>query len=261
MNSPVPPVPSVNVLGLNVSLIDLDRAVSVLSQWIASREAHYVCIRDAHGVVLAQRDTEFRAIHNRAGMVTPDGMPVLWLLRWLSKAKVSRVYGPDLMHASFASPALRDARHFFFGGAPGVAETLSRRCRSRYPGITIVGSYAPPFGAWSPGDEASAIEAINQARPDIVWVGLGTPKQERWMAENSERIPGAVLIGVGAAFDFLAGLKAQAPYWMQRSGTEWIFRLVSEPGRLWRRYLHTVPRFIALGALQLTGLRRFPSER
>lgn len=252
-----PPVPSQNVLGVQVSLIDLDRAVAAIAGWVKAREAHYVCIRDAHGMILAQHDRAFRDIHNRAGMVTPDGMPVLWLLRWLSKAAVGRVYGPDLMQACFAAASLSEARHFFFGGAPGVADKLIDRCRGRFPGLIVAGSYTPPFGVWTEEQVNEARAAINDARPDIVWVGLSTPKQERWMAANTPHIQGAVLIGVGAAFDFVSGTKPQAPYWIQRSGMEWLFRLASEPRRLWRRYLKTVPMFLTLALLQLSRLRRF----
>lgn len=260
VSAPAGSVAHTNVLGIKISLIDLARAVGVIAGWIARREAHYVCIRDAHGIILAQDDPVLRRIHHDAGMVTPDGMPVLWLAKFLSKAQIDRVYGPDLLEACLGAASLREARHFFFGGGPDVAQQLIDRCRIRYPGMVVAGQFTPPFGAWSKADADAAIEAINAARPDIVWVGLGTPKQEYWMSENTGRIPGAVLIGVGAAFDFLAGLKPQAPRWMQRNGVEWIFRLISEPRRLWRRYLKTVPRFLVLAALQVSGVRRFPAE-
>jgi N-acetylglucosaminyldiphosphoundecaprenol N-acetyl-beta-D-mannosaminyltransferase len=246
-----------NLLGVGVSAINMRQAIDTLASWIASGERQYVCVSNVHSLMECQDDAELRRIHNQAGMVTPDGMPLVWLLRRAGHRHASRVYGPDLLLAVFGDPRLAQARHYFYGGAEGVAERLIGRLEADFPRSQIVGSYCPPFRALSPVEDAEAVEQINATRPDIVWVGLGMPKQERWMAAHLGKIHAAALIGVGAAFDFHSGAKRQAPLWMQRSGLEWLFRLASEPRRLWRRYLIYNPCFVYLAILQQLGLRRF----
>jgi N-acetylglucosaminyldiphosphoundecaprenol N-acetyl-beta-D-mannosaminyltransferase len=246
-----------NVLGVGISRVNLTSAVATMAGWLERGEYGYVCIRDAHGVVLSQQDEEFRRIHNDAGMVTPDGMPLVWFCRALGFREVDRVYGPDLMCAVLADPELRARRHFLLGGAPGVAESLATALDRRYPGFNVVGTYAPPPEATQTGVDPRAISALADARADFVWVGLGSPKQERWMARHAPHVTAAAMIGVGAAFDFLSGRKAQAPRWIRSSGLEWIFRLLTEPKRLAGRYLRTVPAFIGLALLAAIGARRF----
>jgi N-acetylglucosaminyldiphosphoundecaprenol N-acetyl-beta-D-mannosaminyltransferase len=245
-----------NVLGVGVSAVDIPMAVAAMERWIAEGGSAYVCVSGAHGVMECQRDEGLRRIHNDAGMVTPDGMPLVWLSRLHGARRVSRVYGPDLMLAFCERAEATGYRHFFYGGADGVPERLAAKLKERFPGLAVAGTWSPPFRALSPGEEREAIDRINAARPDVVWVGLSTPKQERWMAANRARLSAPVLVGVGAAFDFHAGLKPQAPKWMQRSGLEWLFRVATEPQRLWRRYAFTVPAFVILVALQEIGLRR-----
>jgi N-acetylglucosaminyldiphosphoundecaprenol N-acetyl-beta-D-mannosaminyltransferase len=208
----------------------------------------------------SQRDGELRRIHNEAGLVTPDGMPLVWISRLKGHAQVGRVYGPDLMLVFCEASERQGYRHFLYGGGAGVAELLASRLKERFPGLAIVGTLCPPFRALEPDEDDEVVRCINQARPDIVWVGLSTPKQERWMRAHFGRLTAPVLVGVGAAFDFHAGLKRQAPRWIQRSGLEWLFRLAAEPRRLWRRYLYNNPRFVFLVALQLLGLRRYAVE-
>jgi N-acetylglucosaminyldiphosphoundecaprenol N-acetyl-beta-D-mannosaminyltransferase len=249
--------PKQNFLGVGVSAINMGQALAALSGWVARGERHYVCVSNVHSLIECQDDPELRRIHNQAGMVTPDGMPLVWLLRNAGHRHAGRVYGPDLLLAVFSEPAMAGYRHYFYGGAEGVADALAERLRARFPGCQIVGTLCPPFRALSAEEDAAAVAQINAARPDIVWVGLGMPKQERWIAEHLGQIDAAALIGVGAAFDFHSGAKRQAPLWMQRNGLEWLFRLASEPRRLWRRYLVYNPRFLYLIALQLLGLRRF----
>ena len=234
------------VLGVGVSAIDMDDAVAAIDRWIVNKTPNYVCITGVHGVMEAQSDPQLRAIHNRAGLVTPDGMPLVWLGRRLGFSRMRRVYGPDLMRTITALSPSRRYRHFFYGGAPGVAEELAAKLRRDHPGLDIAGALCPPFRSLTPDEDADIVDRINAAAPDIVWVGLSTPKQEYWMASHINRLKAPVLIGVGAAFDFLAGAKRQAPPWMQRNGLEWLFRLVTEPRRLWRRYLRIVPGFIFL---------------
>jgi N-acetylglucosaminyldiphosphoundecaprenol N-acetyl-beta-D-mannosaminyltransferase len=253
-------IPRVNILGVGVSAINMEMALRTIEEWIARRDPHYVCVTTVHGVMESQRDAILRQIHNRAGMVTPDGMPLVWLSRLKGLGYVERVYGPDLMLAACQRSAEKGYRHFFYGGAPGVAESLATRLQTRFPELQVVGIDSPPFRPLTPEEDRTAVERINAARPDIVWVGISTPKQERWMASHIGRLRAPVLIGVGAAFDFHAGLKKQAPRWIQRSGLEWLFRLAMEPRRLWRRYLINNPSFLWLIVHQLLGRRTYGLE-
>jgi N-acetylglucosaminyldiphosphoundecaprenol N-acetyl-beta-D-mannosaminyltransferase len=250
--------PRLNVLGVGVSALDMRTAMARLRGWVERGERHYVCVSGVHGVMESQSDEDLRRIHNAAGMVTADGMPLVVLLKLAGFRRAERVYGPDLLLEACRVSAVEGWRHFFYGGGPGVAERLTQRLRDRYPGLTIVGHLSPPFRPLTPEEDHEVVETINSVRPDIVWVGLSTPKQERWMAGHVDRIDAAALIGIGAAFDFHAGVKRQAPRWMQRSGLEWLFRLATEPRRLWRRYLSNNPRFVALVLAQRLGLRKFP---
>jgi N-acetylglucosaminyldiphosphoundecaprenol N-acetyl-beta-D-mannosaminyltransferase len=236
----------VNILGVGVSAMGMTDAVNTIDRWVREKTPNFVCVTGVHGVMESQRDLHLRAIHNRAGMVTADGMPLVWMGRRLGHSHMQRVYGPDLMRAIIALSPTLGYRHFFFGGAPGVADRLATALMAAHPGLNVVGTHCPPFRPLSRDEDAAIVSELNAAKPDIIWVGLSTPKQEYWMASNVGRLNASALIGVGAAFDFLAGTKKQAPPWMQRNGLEWLFRLASEPRRLWRRYLHIVPGFIFL---------------
>lgn len=246
-----------NVLGVGVCALTIARALETIDGWIASRQPHYVCVSGVHGVMESQRDEHLRRIHNAAGLVTPDGMPLVWMLRLHGFRHVERVYGPDLMLALCAHSVARGYRHYLYGAAEGVPERLAERLCQHFPGLHIAGCYSPPFRPLTDEEDAQLIETINHANPDIVWVGLSTPRQERWMAAHVGRLRAPVLIGVGAAFDFHAGLKRQAPRWIQHSGFEWLFRLATEPRRLWRRYTINNPLFVLLVAQQLLGVRRY----
>ena len=252
--------PRANILGVGVSAINMTMALEVIEGWIARREPHYVCVTGVHGVMESQRDENLRRIHNQAGLVTPDGMPLVWLSRLKGFRHVDRVYGPDLMLALCERSVTRGCRHFLYGGAKGVPEQLAAVLQQRFPGLCVVGTYSPPFRPLTPEEDRKVVRMINEANPDIVWVGLSTPKQERWMAAHVGRLIAPVLIGVGAAFDFHTGRKPQAPRWMQRSGLEWLFRLLTEPRRLWRRYLVNNPLFVTLVLLQALGLRGYSLE-
>ena len=243
------------VLGVPISAITMADAVSTIGEWIGARTRNYVCVTGVHGVIESGRDEELSRIHSGAGLVTPDGMPLVWLAHLCGEHHVERVYGPDLMLACCAESLKRGWRHFLFGGAAGVPELLARRLVARFPRLQVCGAYSPPFRALSEDEDRALVERINAARPDIVWVGLSTPKQERWMAAHVGRLAAPALIGVGAAFDFHAGIKRQAPRWMQRSGLEWSFRMLSEPRRLGRRYLVNNPLFVYKIARQLAGRR------
>jgi len=253
-------VPRANILGVGVSALNMAMALEIIEGWIERREPHYVCVTGVHGVMESQRDEELRRIHNRAGLVTPDGMPLVWLSRLQGFHHVERVYGPDLMLALCERSVAKGYRHFFYGGAEGVPEQLASVLQKRFPGLQVAGTFSPPFRPLTADEDDRIVQMINAAAPDIVWVGLSTPKQERWMAGHRERLTAPVLIGVGAAFDFLTGRKPQAPRWMQRAGLEWLFRLLTEPRRLWRRYLINNPLFVALVVLQALGVRRYGLE-
>ena len=245
------------VLGVGISAINMAQAFEAIDAWIARSQAHYVCVTPAHAVMDARRDPEFRRILNRSGLTTPDGMAIVWLLRLQGHRHVERVYGPDLMLAVCEAGLAKGVRHFLYGGESGVADELASHLRGRFPNLKIAGTRSPPFGPPTSEEDSQATLAINGSQADIVWVGLSTPKQERWMAGHVGHLEAPVLIGVGAAFDFLSGRKPQAPRWMQRSGLEWLFRLASEPRRLWPRY-RQYPLFVLLVLAQMLGLRRYP---
>ncbi len=237
-------IPRVDVLGVGISAIDMRMAVEEIARWVERRESNYVCVTGVHGVMASQRDPELRDIHDRSGLTTPDGMPIVWAGRWAGMP-IERVYGPDLMLAVCGLAATRGWRNYLYGGKPGVASILAERLQQRFPGLVVAGTCSPPFRPLSSAEEQRLAADINAANPDILWVGLSTPKQERWMAGHVGVLQVPALIGVGAAFDIHAGLLPQAPRWMQRSGLEWSYRLAKEPRRLWRRYLYNNPRFVA----------------
>jgi N-acetylglucosaminyldiphosphoundecaprenol N-acetyl-beta-D-mannosaminyltransferase len=247
----------VNILGVGVSAVNMPQALATIDRWIIEREQHYICVTGVHGIMESQRDPNLRRIHNAAGLVTPDGMPLVWLSRLHGFSHVQRVYGPDLMLAVCAHSVQTKYRHFLYGGAASVPDTLAANLQTRFHDLQVVGSYSPPFGSLTEQEDELIVQTINQSKPDVVWIGLSTPKQEQWMSAHLARLTAPVLIGVGAAFDFHAGFKRQAPVWMQRSGLEWLYRLLSEPRRLWRRYLINNPLFVALVLLQALDIRRY----
>jgi N-acetylglucosaminyldiphosphoundecaprenol N-acetyl-beta-D-mannosaminyltransferase len=238
------------VLGVGISCVDLDQCVATFGEWIDRSAREYVCVTGMHGVMESRSDPELRDIHNRSGLTTPDGMPMVWAGR-RAGAQVSRVYGPDLMRTVFVRAQHTGWSNYFLGGAPGVTDRLIGRLHQQYPCLRIVGAQSPPFRPLTVTEVAQQLDEINRLKPDIVWVGLGTPKQERWMSDSRDDLEAPVLVGVGAAFDLLAGTLRQAPLWMQHGGLEWVFRLAMEPRRLWRRYLLNIPRFTV-------GLLRHP---
>jgi N-acetylglucosaminyldiphosphoundecaprenol N-acetyl-beta-D-mannosaminyltransferase len=250
----------VNVLGVGVSVLNLRTALTAISDAVGARRKGYICVTGVHGVMEAQEDAAFRHILNQACLCTPDGMPMVWM-GWLrGHREMSRVYGPDLMLEVCAWSEKSGCRHFFFGGAPGVAEQLRDKLTARFPKLRVVGHYTPPFRPLNAEEEKQLQEMIHAAQPDILWVGLSTPKQEKFMAEFLPRLDVPLMIGVGAAFDFHSGRVRQAPRWMQRTGLEWFFRLCCEPGRLAKRYLRNNPLFVVRIVGQLCGLKKYPLE-
>lgn len=245
-----------SVLGVNVSAVNLRSAAAEVEAWIAQREKHYVCVTGVHGVMESHDDAALREIHNRAGLVVPDGMPLVWVSHRRGAPHVGRVYGPDLMLELCKRSVVTGAKHFLYGGADGVADLLAERLKERFPGIQIAGTYCPPFRPLSDKEVTDVARRINGSKADLVWVGLSTPKQERWMDRFRPILSAPALLGVGAAFDFHAGLKPQAPAWMQDRGLEWLFRAWSEPRRLGPRYLKNNPRFLWHIAREEWGLRQ-----
>ncbi len=267
----LPELDRFRVLGVPVDAIDMRQALARIDDLVRAPRTDagaYICVRDVNGVMECQRDPRLQAIHEQAAMVTPDGMPIVWLGRRAGCGHIDRVYGPNLMLEVCAVSAARGYRHFLYGGGEGVAGLLASRLQARFHGLEIVGTHTPPFRPLTRAEQLEVAAAIRASGADIVWVGLGSPKQEHWMAEMAPLLPGTVLIGVGAAFDFHSGLKQQAPLWIQRSGMEWAFRLACEPRRLWRRYLFNNTRFVSMlvsehvrAALRRRRLRRSAPTR
>jgi N-acetylglucosaminyldiphosphoundecaprenol N-acetyl-beta-D-mannosaminyltransferase len=247
-----------NILGVGISAINMRQAVDEICRWVASGERHYVNVCTVHTVMECQKDERLRKIVNESGLSTPDGMPLVWINHLQGHRHVGRVYGPDLMLALCQTGLNAGYRHFFYGGAPGVAELMAAKLVEKFQGLLVAGLHAPPLRPAGVREASSVLEAINASRADIVWVGLGTPKQDYWVADHRDALVAPALIAVGAAFDFHAGKVRQAPRWMQRSGLEWLFRLSQEPRRLAFRYLVYNPTFVFKTLLQMLGLTNYP---
>ncbi len=244
------------VLGMRVDATSLEDATRRVLVWSKTGESRYVCVANVHMVMEAYDAPDFRRIVNAADLVTPDGMPLVWMLWRLGFPKQERVAGPDLTLKVCEAAAREGVPVGFYGGSPEVLQSLVTNLKRKYPALKITYAHSPPFRPLSPEEDARVVEEINSSGTRILFVGLGCPKQERWMAAHKGRVQ-AVMLGVGAAFDFHAGRFPQAPAWMQRAGLEWLFRLITEPRRLWRRYARHNPRFVILALMQLLGLRKF----
>jgi N-acetylglucosaminyldiphosphoundecaprenol N-acetyl-beta-D-mannosaminyltransferase len=244
-----------DVLGIEVDALNLPAAVALVESWIARKQHSFAIFRDVHGVMLCRRDEKLRAAHLAAGMVATDGMPLMWLARGAFGSEVGRVYGPDFMELFCRSTAAKGYRHFFYGSTPKTVSRLVGALSAKAPGLVVAGTLSPPFRPLTREEDEEIVRTINAARPDVVWVGLSTPKQELWMLEHLGRIDAAAMLGVGAAYDFLSGNKPQAPRWIRQSGFEWAFRLITEPRRLARRYFRNLPAFVVAVAAQRLGFR------
>jgi N-acetylglucosaminyldiphosphoundecaprenol N-acetyl-beta-D-mannosaminyltransferase len=247
----------VNILGVGVSAVNMAQALETIDGWVSAGERRYVCVCPVHSVMECRRSPTLRTIFNAAGMVTPDGVPLVWVARAGGYRHVSRVYGPDLLLAELDRSAQNHHRHFFYGGGPDVARTLAERMQARFPGLQMAGILEPPFAPLDQLCTPETAATINAAKPDVVWIGMSSPKQDLWMARMRPLLEAPVLIAVGAAFDFHSGKVRQAPLWMQRSGLEWVYRLTTDPRRLWRRYLIDNPWFLWELGLQKTGIKKF----
>jgi N-acetylglucosaminyldiphosphoundecaprenol N-acetyl-beta-D-mannosaminyltransferase len=248
--------PTARVLGVPLALTDYDGALDWIDGMVAMRRRGYVCVAATHTVMASQDDSELRAAVLGADFTVPDGQPLVWALNLLGHRLADRVYGPDLMDRACARAVRTGCRMYLYGSrSQGALVQLTRNLRLRHPGLRIVGGYVPPFRELTEAEEAAVIDDIRRSDADVVWAGIGVPKQEKWMARVTARLDGCVLVGVGAAFDFHSGLMPQAPATMQRLGLEWAFRLAHEPRRLWRRYLRYNPRFVLGFARQLAHER------
>lgn len=232
-------------------------AVAAIESWLALGTRAHVAVAAVHSVVDAQDWPEAKAVMRSADMCVPDGMPLVWLLRLSGFRETGRVFGPDLMLALSDRLAARGARVFYYGGAEGVAEELAAKMTARYPGLVSVGTFTPPFRALTREEENEIARLIDEARPDVLWIGLSSPKQEAWIARFRPRLTVPVMIAVGAAFDYNTGRIRRAPRWMQVCALEWLFRLIQEPRRLWRRYLRNNPLFLWWLMCERMGIRRF----
>jgi N-acetylglucosaminyldiphosphoundecaprenol N-acetyl-beta-D-mannosaminyltransferase len=247
-----------NVLGVGISVTNMTDAIRMTDEFLASGQANgYVCVTGVHGVMEAQKDPEFQRFLNNSVLTTPDGMPLVWIGRLRGYKDMGRVYGPDYMLELCRQSVERGYTHFFYGGNPGIADALRSALTSRFPGLRVVGTYTPPFRPLNTDEERDLIGQVKERRPDVFWVGLSTPKQERFMATYLRKLDLKLMVGVGAAFDLHTGHMKDAPRWMKNSGLQWLHRLAQEPRRLWRRYLVNNPLFIYRILLQLSGIRRY----
>jgi N-acetylglucosaminyldiphosphoundecaprenol N-acetyl-beta-D-mannosaminyltransferase len=244
-------LPSFQMLGVRVDALQIRDAVEQMRSWINDRgpKTRFVAVTGMHGIAEARENSQFRRILNAADLVVPDGMPLVWVARVKGHALRHRVCGSELM-THFCQETGNNYRHFFYGGAPGVAEELAQTLHQEH-GIIVAGTYTPPFHPLSEDQEKEVASLLETASPDVLWVGLSTPKQEKWIYEHRSNFSVPVMLGVGAAFDMNSGKLQRAPKWMRDCGLEWLFRLASEPRRLWRRYLLTIPRTACFVCLEL----------
>lgn len=253
-------IPKTEVLGVGVSAVNFASATAEMLRWIAEGEKYYVSVADVHGVIEAQDDPEFKKILNDSGLIVPDGRPIFWLLRLAGHGDVTQTTGSDLIQRFSEALAERGYSAFYYGGAPGVAENVAAVLEDRYPGLRTADTYCPPFRDLDAREEAEIVDMINVSGAHVVWVGLGAPKQERWMARFIDRLDVPVLVGVGAVFDFLTGRVKRCPRWLQIVGLEWLYRISQEPRRLWKRYARSNSLFLYYLLCERLGLRDFRSN-
>jgi len=258
---PGPDVPArTSILGVGISVVDVHEAIRQCEELVRARGHGYLCAVDAHSLVEAVRNPAHRRILNHAFLTVADGMPLVWMGRLRGNAAMRRVYGPDFLLAVCAYSVERGWRHFFYGGRPGVAGRLAARLTERFPGLQIAGTFAPPFRDLTPAEETELKARVEEARTDVLWVGLGAPRQERFMAEHNGKLACALMAGVGAAFDFHSGMVKEAPRWLHNTGLQWVYRVMREPRRLGRRYLTCIPVFAWNVGLEVAGIRRLRPE-
>lgn len=252
---------SFRVLGVRIDAMLISETVAQMEEWIRDRrECHSIAATSMHGTVEAQRDASFMRVLSATDLVVPDGMPLVWLGRQRGLSLPRRIYGPDLMLEFCDRTAGRGYRHYFYGGEPGVPQRLADTLLHRFPEMEVCGAFSPPFRALTTEEDEEIVAMISRAAPDVLWVGLGTPKQERWMHEHRGKLSVPVMVSVGAAFNVVSGRRSQAPQWMRENGLEFLFRLFQEPRRLWRRYMMDGARFVGYVGLELSGLKSFDCD-
>jgi N-acetylglucosaminyldiphosphoundecaprenol N-acetyl-beta-D-mannosaminyltransferase len=249
--------PAAKLLGISVEALDMERTLSRIANELAARRKGYICMAGVHGIMEAQRDAELAGIYASSSITVPDGTPTVWVGRWQGHKWMQRVAGPDLMREVFRRKEFAGCTHFLYGGEEHVAEQLRERFTRHYPWARIVGTYTPPFRDLNAAEEESLIARVRELKPDIIWVGISTPKQERFMHRYLHRLDTTLMFGVGAAYDFHTGRIQDAPQWVKTIGMQWLHRLLQDPRRLWKRYLRNNPAFLWHIALQLSGLREY----
>jgi len=246
-------IDSFNILGVKINVLTVNLLVEIVNKWIQEKKHDYIVLTGVHGIIEMQNNKKLLKINNYAGLVTPDGMPTVWYGKLLGYKNIEKVYAPDIMVKIFNNSKKNGYKHYLYGGKEGVASKLSKILSEKYPDIKIVGTYFPPFRELTKEERSEIINDINTSKADIVWCGLGCPKQEKWMYEFRDKVDAPVLIGVGAGFDFLSGEKPLASNFIKNSGFEWLFRLIKDPKYLWKRYFKIIPLFIILIILEYLG--------
>ncbi len=250
--------PAAKLLGISVEALDMEGTLSRIATELAARRKGYICMAGVHGIMEAQRDAELAGIYASSRITLPDGTPTVWVGRWQGHKGMQRVAGPDLMREVFRRKEFASCTHFLYGGEEHVAEQLREQFTNQYPWARITGTYTPPFRDLNAEEEESLIAQVRNLKPDIIWVGISTPKQERFMYRYLHRLDTTLMFGVGAAYDFHTGRIQDAPQWIKTIGMQWLHRLMQDPRRLWKRYLRNNPAFLWHIALQLSGLRQYP---
>ena len=253
--------PVARILGVEVDAVDMEAAVANVETFLREGRKGYVCVTSVHGIMEAQRSLQITQAHAGSQMTIPDGMPLAWVGRIQGHPDMTRVTGPDLMLEVFRRKEFSGATHFLYGGAEGVADELREKLAAQFPWVRIVGICTPPFRELLPAEEEHLIALVGNLRPDIVWVGLGCPKQELFMSHYLAKLDTRLMFGVGAAFDFHTGRVRDCAAWVKLAGLQWLHRLLQDPARLWRRYLRNNPAFLWRVALQLTGIQRYPQAQ
>lgn len=248
----------VDVLGVQIAPLEMEGALTRLLKALHEREKGYVCLAGVHGIMEAHRNPAHREAYAGSMLTIPDGMPTVWVGHWHGHTAMRRTTGPDLMIEILSRPEFAGYTHFLYGGKQGIAQELEQTLRRNIEGLRIVGTYTPPFRELTPNEESLFIDTVHACRPDIIWVGISTPRQERFMQRMLPRLDTTLMFGVGAAFDFHTGRIKDCPDWVKRAGLQWLDRLLQDPKHLWRRYLRNNPSFLWHIMLQLTGLKRYP---
>lgn len=249
-----------NILGVAVDVVSFQEAVNRIEELVSIGKSHYVCVASTQDIMIAQKEQRFRQIVNHADLATPDGWPVVWAIRVSGYEQRGRVTGPDLMLAMCERSIITNHSHFFYGGAEGVPELLAQKLKEQFPGLKVKGVYSPPFRPLAEEEDKKVVEMLNNSGADMLWVGLGTPKQHFWIKDHLGKVKIPVMLGVGAAFDFHSGRIKRAPKWMQNNGLEWLHRLYQEPRRLWLRYFEYLPKFALKFTAQFLQVRHYSAD-